>query len=128
MTLLLDTHSLLWFVMNQNRLSAPAMQAICDGTNQVYVSTATAWEIAIKVSIGKLRLNTTYDDFITHAIIGSGFRPLPIGYPHLMALIGMPFHHRDPFDRLLIAQSQVESLTIVTNEALFDRYGVTRLW
>jgi len=128
MNLLLDTHTLLWFVLGDAQLSAAARQLIEDATNPKFVSPATYWEIAIKISIGKYALNETYETFIDRAIRQNGFFILPIEPRHTALLINMPFHHRDPFDRLLIAQAIVEGLAIVSVDPVFDDYSVQRLW
>jgi PIN domain nuclease of toxin-antitoxin system len=126
--LLLDTHTFLWFTLGDPQLSAAALAAINDPGNDKLVSPATYWEIAIKVSINKLTLNQPYEDFMERGIPQNGFDILPIEPPHTARVVTLPFHHKDPFDRLLIAQALVEDLTLVSNEALFDSYGVKRLW
>jgi PIN domain nuclease of toxin-antitoxin system len=126
--LLLDTHSFLWFVLNDPQLSAAARTAISDPANDVLVSPATYWEIAIKVSTRKYALSGPYEDFIQHAIDDNDFEVLPVEVRHTARVATLPFHHKDPFDRLLIAQARVDDLTLVSNEALFDAYGVKRLW
>jgi PIN domain nuclease of toxin-antitoxin system len=126
--LLLDTHAFLWFVLNDPQLSAPARAAISDPANDVLVSPATYWEIAIKVRTGKYTLAAPYQDFIQHSLDANDFEILPIEVRHTAVVAAMPFHHRDPFDRLLIAQALAEDVALVSNEALFDAYGVRRLW
>lgn len=128
MRLLLDTHTLLWFVLNDPQLSRRADALITDPANVVFVSPATYWEIAIKVRKNKLDLFAPYDDFMTRGIQGNDFEILPIETKHTSLLTTMPFHHKDPFDRLLIAQSLVEQMPIVSIDSAFDPYGVTRLW
>ena len=128
MRLLLDTHSFLWFVLNDAQLSAPARAAISDPANDVLVSPATYWEIAVKVSTGKYTLAAPYQDFIQHAIDDNDFEVLPVEVRYTALVAAMPFHHKDPFDRLLIAQALAEDIPLVSNEALFDAYGVRRLW
>jgi len=124
MNLLLDTHTLLWFVLGEAHLNAAARQLIEDATNPKFVSPATYWEIAIKISIGKYALNEPYETFIDRAIRQNGFFILPIEPRHTALLINMPFHHRDPFDRLLIAQAQIEGLAIMTIDRAFRAYAV----
>lgn len=128
MRLLLDTHAFLWFVLNDRQLSGRALAAISDSANDVLVSPATYWEIAIKVSRGSYTLNTPYQDFIQDNIAANDFEILPIEVQHTAVVATLPFHHKDPFDRLLIAQALVEGMPLVSNEALFDAYGVQRLW
>src|SRR4051794_22204190 len=102
MKLLLDTHAFLWFVAGDTRLSMGARAAIEDAANQSFLSAASAWEIAVKVGIGKLKLLKPYDVFIPGEMARNSFGYLPIELTHTSAVIGLPFHHRDPFDRLLI--------------------------
>lgn len=126
--LLLDTHALLWYVLSDPQLSGAARALIDDPAHDVLVSPASYWEIAIKLSIGKYKLALPYEDFMRQAIDGNDFEILPIVPRHTAALVTMPFHHRDPFDRLLIAQALVEAIPIISIDAVFDPYGVTRLW
>ena len=128
MRLLLDTHTFLWFVLNDTQLSRPADALISEPTNDVFVSPATYWEIAIKVGKKKLDLFAPYDEFMDRGIRGNGFEILPIETRHTSLLTSMPMHHNDPFDRLLIAQSLVEQTPIVSVDTAFDPYGVVRLW
>jgi len=127
MNLLLDTHSLVWFGENNPLLSKKALQPIESPGNIKYVSTASLWEMAIKRSLGKLQLNKPLKDII-EALQSNGFDWLNISPPHILGVEILPFIHRDPFDRMLIAQSLSEGFTIVSNEKLFDDYGVNRLW
>lgn len=96
--------------------------------NEVYISPASHWEIAIKISLGRYRPRQDFVTFWETGIRTPGFHMLPVNVPHTARLIALPFHHKDPFDRLLIAQSQADSLTLVSADAVFDAYGVTRLW
>lgn len=128
MKLLLDTHTLLWFVLGDASLSATARQLIEDAANSKLVSPATYWELAIKISIGKYALHEPYETFIDRAIRQNGFLILPIESRHTAALINLPFHHRDPFDRLMVAQAMVENLVLVSADAVLDAYPIQRLW
>ena len=128
MRILLDTHTLLWFYLGDARLSGTARTGIHDPGNTKLVSPASYWELAIKVSLGKYVLTETYDELIQHAIFDNGFAILPVEPSHTAALIALPYHHKDPFDRLLIAQAQVEVTPLVSADALFDAYPITRLW
>lgn len=128
MRLLLDTHALLWFALNDPRLSAAALAAILDPANEKLVSPASYWEIAIKISVKKYVLAQPYEDFMRHAIDRNGFHYLHIEPRHTAALIALPYHHRDPFDRLLVAQALVEVLPIVSGDAVLDSYPIARLW
>ena len=109
-------------------LSAAARAAIEDGANEKFVSHATAWEVAVKSSLGKLKLSVPYEDFFPGILISNGFQVLTPDFRHYQELITLPFHHRDPFDRLLIAQAKVEGLTVVTIDPQFRAYGVPVLW
>jgi PIN domain nuclease of toxin-antitoxin system len=128
MRLLLDSHTFLWFCEGNALLSAPARTAIEDSTNEKYVSHATAWELAIKVSLGKLKLLVPYEDLFPGALTTNGFYPLVPDFSHFRELLTLPLHHRDPFDRLLIAQAKLDSLTLVSCDPDFLPYGVPLLW
>lgn len=128
MRLLLDTHAFLWFVLQDSQLNGTARQLIGDSANDVLVSPASYWKIAIKVRLGKLNLHASYDDFMHRGIVGNDFEILPIEPRHTSVLTTLPLHHRDPFDRLLIAQASVEAIPIVGEDTAFDPYGVRRLW
>lgn len=121
MRLLLDTHVLIWWDEGA-KMSTTAGQAIRDA-EQVYVSAASAWEIAIKASLG--RLSTTRS--VAEAVAESGFEELPVRVAHAQGVLDLPWHHRDPFDRMLVAQAMVEGLTLVTRDPVFRRYGVKTL-
>ncbi|MFO0813934.1 MAG: type II toxin-antitoxin system VapC family toxin [Gemmatales bacterium] len=128
MRLLLDTHAFLWFTLNDKQLSGMAKTLLEDASNEVLVSPATYWEIAIKVSLKKLELFAEYDEFMKQGIVGNDFHVLPIEVAHTNRLLLLPHHHRDPFDRLLIAQAIEEQIPIISADQLFDQYGVVRLW
>jgi PIN domain nuclease of toxin-antitoxin system len=126
--LLLDTHALLWFLWDDRRLPRHVADLIEDPANLKLVSIASAWEIAIKWSLGKLTLQQPLDAFLRDQVWNGGFNILRVELPHLLAVSSLPLHHRDPFDRMLIAQSQVEGAHLLSAETLFDRYGVQRVW
>lgn len=128
MRLLLDTHSFLWFVLNDPRLSDLAKSHIEDPSNDVFISPAGFWEIAIKVSLRKLDLLVPYDSFMQRGIVDNDFEILPIEPRHTSLLTTLPFHHKDPFDRILVAQSLVEAVAIVSGDVVLDAYGATRIW
>lgn len=128
MRLLLDTHALIWFYVNDPQLSAAARLLIEDGVNTKYVSPASYWELAIKVGLGKYTLTESYEDFIQHAIFDNGFLILPIEPRHTAALVTLPPHHKDPFDRLIVAQATVEAMAVVSADSALDPYPMTRLW
>ena len=127
MKLLLDTHTFLWFIMGDRNLSASARALIEDSMNENFVSVASLWEIAIKVSVGKPTLSMPFDTLIPQQIADNGFELLTLEVGPAAALINLPFHHRDPFDRLLTAQAIVEQMQIVSTDTIF-MYPVTRLW
>jgi PIN domain nuclease of toxin-antitoxin system len=126
--LLIDSHALIWAVDDPSRLSAQAFAALRDPRNRLVVSAATIWELAIKVALGKLSLSAPYRQWMMKAIRDLGAAILPITVEYADAQSRLPSHHRDPFDRLLIAQSQVEGIALVSNEGIFDLYGVSRVW
>lgn len=128
MRVLLDTHVMYWYIEGDPQLSTTARTLIRDVSNEVLISPASYWEIAIKVSLGKWRLNRPYEDFIDIALKQYGFLLLPILPAHTARLIGMPFYHKDPFDRLLAAQALAEGIPMVSADSAFDDYDVTRLW
>lgn len=123
MNLLLDTHVVLWWLDGGHVLNAAARDAIADPANGVWVSAASMWEVAVKAAIGKLRT----DADIPGAVLVSGFEPLPITFSHAESAGGLPAHHRDPFDRMLIAQAQSEGLVLVTRDRAFEAYEVARM-
>lgn len=128
MKLLLDTHTFLWFIMGSPNLSAVARALIEDAANEKFVSVASLWEIGIKLSIGKLTLSAPFDVLIPQQLTLNGFELLNIEMGHAAAVAALPFHHRDPFDRLLIAQAAVEHMSLVSVDTMFDAYPVARLW
>jgi PIN domain nuclease of toxin-antitoxin system len=128
MKLILDTHSFLYFIEGNPKLSVKARALIEDLNNEKLISKASLWEMAIKVSIGKLTLADSFDDLIPKQIALNGFDLLNIEMEHVCVVASLPFHHRDPFDRLLIAQSMAEQFPIVSNDSKFDDYQIQRLW
>lgn len=128
MRLLLDTHAFLWFAEGNARLSARASALITDPQNDKLVSMASAYEMAVKISIGKLMLAEPCAAFIRRVVQQNSFTLLPITLDHVSGLSTLPVHHRDPFDRLLAAQAQVEQVPIVSVDPILDAYGITRLW
>lgn len=123
MNLLLDTHALLWWLDDPSRLSQPAQDAIRDPRNTVYLSAVVAWEIAIKLAIGKLSVNGD----IAQALAATQFRQLPVTVDHALTVQRLPLHHRDPFDRMLIAQANLEGLTFVSRDPWVANYQVALL-
>ncbi len=130
MKLLLDSHSLLWYVLGDPQLSSNATKSIIDPANEIFVSIASLWEIAIKVSINKLALHRPYHEFLDKCFIDYGFAQLSVEPKHLIHVSSLPYpgNHRDPFDRLLVAQSKEEGMSIVSSDVGLDGYGVSRIW
>lgn len=128
MRVLLDTHAFLWFVLGDAQLSGTARQHIEDPGNEKLLSPASYWEIAIKISVQKYTLSQPYEVFMQQGIADNGFLILPIEPRHTAVLTNLPFHHRDPFDRLIIAQAMVEQTPVISGDAVFAAYPVTCLW
>ena len=128
MRLLLDTHSFLWFTGGDDRLSTRAKEAISDLDNAAYLSAASLWEMAVKINIGKMRLPRPFGEVIPEQLVLNEIEVLHIEPPHLVSYIGLPLHHRDPFDRLIIAQAKAEDLRVVGKDEEFESYGIECLW
>jgi len=127
MRLLLDTHTFLWFIDDNPRLSSNA-KSLLESDNDLLLSTASLWEIAIKLSIGKLALPQPFEPFMRQQLSVNAIDVLQIETAHLSVVATLPFHHRDPFDRLLVAQASVEQLPIVSADVGFDAYSIGRMW
>lgn len=128
MRVLLDTHTLLWWLADDERLSAAARTTIGDPTIEILVSAASAWEIATKVRIGKLPNHAGIAADLPQHLASQGFTPLAITVEHAQRAGSLPGSHRDPFDRMLIAQAHADAVPLVSNDTVFDGYGVSRLW
>ena len=128
MKLLLDTHTFLWFIEGNLNLSGAARSLIEDRGNQRFISIASLWEMSIKLSIGKLELTITFIELVERQVYGNAIELLEIQPEHLDKLAKLPFHHKDPFDRLIIAQSLAEHIPIVTKDSAFENYLTTVLW
>jgi PIN domain nuclease of toxin-antitoxin system len=126
--LLLDTHAFLWWLAGENALSPAARKAIADGKNTIFLSAASAWEIATKYRIGKLPGVASIVGDLGAVMADQGFTDLPISLHHAQVAGTLPGVHRDPFDRILVAQALLEKLLLVSNEQQFDAFGVSRLW
>lgn len=124
---LLDTHTVIWFINGDRELSDNARKAIEKDSSSNFVSIATLWEIAIKVSLGKLELNGPFSEVKTQLDL-NGFQLLPITWEDTLLITSLPFHHRDPFDRILIAQSISSKLNIITKDDQFKNYSVSLIW
>jgi PIN domain nuclease of toxin-antitoxin system len=125
---LLDTHALVWALLNDRRLTEAAKGTINSAENEILVSPASLWELAIKISLKKYSLNEDFTTFMEERLLQSGFAILPISVRHLGVVATLPFHHRDPFDRLMVAQAIVEKVPIVSSDTALDAYSITRLW
>lgn len=124
MNYLLDTHIFLWWIDDDDRLSPTARNLLRDGRNTLYWSSASSWEVAIKYKLGKLDLPTQPDRFLPLHLAANGIASLAIDDHHAFAAGGLPLHHRDPFDRLLVAQAVVANLTLVSADPLIKQYDV----
>jgi PIN domain nuclease of toxin-antitoxin system len=125
---LLDTHAFLWWISGDDRLSDRASQAIADGRNEIFVSAASIWEIAVKARLGRLSIPGDPGQFIGGQVVENAFRGLPIVAGHALRLWELPDHHRDPFDRMLVAQAQVEGLALISRDSHVARYDVEVVW
>ena len=128
MTHLLDAHSLLWALDDPAKLSAAATAALQDPANELLLSAGTMWELSIKVGLGKLTLSLPFRPWLEKAITDLDLSVLPITLDHVECQATLPFHHRDPFDRLLVAQAMIEKLLLVSADGVLDQYGIHRVW
>lgn len=128
MRLLLDTHTWLWMQAKSKRLNPDAMALLRDPGNELLLSAVTSWEIAVKYALGKLPLPAPPAEYVPDRMRSSGVVALPVTHSHALHVATLPEHHRDPFDRMLIAQAQTEQLTILTADRLFERYDVPLRW
>ena len=126
--MLLDTHSLLWLVTDDPRLSANARTTFLDADNELLFSAVVGFEIAVKYSLGKLELAEPPRTFIDNRIRNNTLTPFPITLAHAVRVAELPFHHRDPFDRLLVAQALAEDLPLLSADDTLSAYGIRRLW
>ncbi|KAF3888257.1 MULTISPECIES: type II toxin-antitoxin system VapC family toxin [Nostocales] len=128
MRLLIDTHIFLWYILDEQKLSITARTLVDDNNNEILLSTPSIWEMAIKQSTGKLGLKQPFHELIEQQLSLNDFSALNISINHLAVVVTLPFLHRDPFDRLLIAQSIVEEVPILSADSAFDAYSIQRLW
>jgi len=128
MRALLDTSSFLWFIAGSDKLSLEAREIIEDFNNELVLSVASLWEIAIKVSIGKLELLRQFDQFIPEKLEENEIDIIHVEMAHLSEMMKLPFHHRDPFDRLIIAQSVSENLPVIASDSIFREYPLDIIW
>jgi PIN domain nuclease of toxin-antitoxin system len=128
MKYLLDTEVWLWSLSEPDRLNARARKLLADGGQEIYLSAASSWEIAIKYALGRLPLPELPDRYVTQRMTTQGLRALPISHDHALRVHALPHHHKDPFDRLLIAQAEAEGLTLLTADATFRDYDAKLVW
>jgi PIN domain nuclease of toxin-antitoxin system len=128
MKALLDTHAFLWWINDDPRLSDTARALIGDGESELLLSAASGWEIAIKMRLGRLEVQGDPEHFVFEQLALNNIAVLPISMSHALRTATLPDHHRDPFDRMLVAQSQIEQLPIVTADPLIARYAVEVIW
>lgn len=128
MRLLLDTHCWLWYLLNPERLNPKAQEILRDSDNEIFFSAASAWEIVIKFALGKLKLPQPPSEYIPDRLGTLGYQELPIRQEHVLRIETLPAHHKDPFDRVLVAQTQVESLQFLTADKVLMAYDVPILW
>lgn len=128
MKYLIDTHTLLWIVTNDPKLSAKAKDLYLDSENEIFISLASIWELSIKSSIGKISLEQPLDEFVDEHVKGNDIRILKIELPHVLRIENLPFYHRDPFDRLIISQSIEDNIPIIGSDKTFDSYPIKRIW
>lgn len=128
MKFLLDTNTFLWWTTNDNQLSRKASKLIKNSDNDIYLSSASCWEIAIKHNLGKITLPENLESFIAEQLFINHFEPLQIEIQHALNVANLPYHHKDPFDRILVSQSQISELTLITNDRLIKQYDVNVVW
>jgi PIN domain nuclease of toxin-antitoxin system len=128
MQVLLDTHAFLWWVQDAPQLPRRARAVITDPRNECFVSLVSCWEMAIKVSLGKLKMTAPIERFVPEQLARNDFGLLAIELEDVVTVASLAFHHRDPFDRLLVAQALGRRLPIISRDTIFRRYGLTRLW
>jgi PIN domain nuclease of toxin-antitoxin system len=128
MRLLIDTHPTIWYVDQDHLLTSRAHAAISDPNNVLILSAASVWEIAVKVGIQKLTLSLPYRQWMAKAITDLSLTILPITVDYADTQASLPWHHRDPFDRLVISQSRIEGIPVISGDPQFDAYGITRIW
>lgn len=128
MKYLLDTHVLLWIANDDSQLSKKTKNIFLNEKNDIFLSTASIWEMAIKISLRKLNVNEPLKNFIKTKVIGNKIKIINISVEHLFVLESLPFHHRDPFDRLIIAQSIIEKIPVLSKDTMFKKYDINLIW
>lgn len=128
MKAIMDTQAFLWWIMDDQRLSPPARSVIADGSNELYLSVASVWEIVIKVRIGRLKLSDKPEILIPEHLVKNSFESLDINIRHVLNIANLPEYHKDPFDRIIISQSIIEDFNIITSDREFSKYKVKIIW
>lgn len=128
MKYIIDTHALLWIIDNNSQLSQKVKEIYLNESNEILLSIASIWEMAIKISLKKLVIPGVLSDFVKNHIIGNNIRIIDIRLSHIYRLESLQYHHRDPFDRLIISQSIDENISIISSDSRFDQYDVDRIW
>ncbi len=128
MNVLLDTHAFLWWITDNDELSPRAREVITDGRNELFLSAASGWEISIKTRLGRIDFPKAPDKFLIHHLSVNGITPLSISIQHALQVLNLPDIHRDPFDRIIVAQAILEKMTILTRDAYIKRYDVSTCW
>ena len=128
MKVLLDTHTFLWWITDDNRLSSSAREIITNGDNELFLSAVTGWEIAIKAQLGRIKLPKEPHSFIAEQLSLNSIQSLPVHMSHALHIYSLPNHHRDPFDRMIIAQAQLEDFPILTMDSQIAKYQIKVIW
>ncbi|MBS4028446.1 MAG: type II toxin-antitoxin system VapC family toxin [Ignavibacteriales bacterium] len=128
MKYLIDSHAFLWYEFGSQQLPQRVVDIIDNEENVVFLSLASVWEIGIKVNIGKMKLIEPLNNFVRRQILEYDYRLMEISFEHIIEAVSFPLHHRDPFDRLLVAQCKIENLPVISNDTMLDKYGVERIW
>lgn len=128
MQYLLDTHTFIWFIQGDNQLSSVAKQLITDLNNDIFLSSVSLWEIAIKTSLNKINLYKPFSALFPNQLVINDINLMPIDYDALNYLVNLPYYHRDPFDRLIISQAITKNIPIITTDSMFANYPVQQIW
>ncbi len=128
MKVLLDTHTLIWAIEGDDRLSPKSIELIESPKNTPCYSLVSIWEIAIKVQLGKLSISSPIDESLEALLEDNGFEQIPIHFKHVCHVGNLPLHHRDPFDRLLVAQAETEDIPLISKDSTLEQYNISRIW
>ncbi len=128
MKLLLDTHTFLWWISDSDRLSRKARSLISSGANEIFFSAVSAWEIAVKAELGRITLPSDPEKFVPQHITQNAFQVLPVQLRHALRVFSLPSVHRDPFDRMLVAQAEAEKMPLLTGDSRFHGYSIKVIW